>query len=386
MTSIAPYHGAAFAGHTPKRELSSSDVPRAGRKVLSASSSGARTGKNDNLKSDEPLSVNFTNIKAPVNIKPIGLSKVSPIEIEIQEQLTQFQGAVSDTISQTTTIAPETGEQTPDGFQRAEPAPSAALTQAQTLAGVISRAEQSTESFENDQQLSDAEREVVTELKRRDQEVRAHEAAHKRAGGNLASAPSYQFTRGPDNIQYAVAGEVSIDTKPVDGNPQKTIEKMETVRKAALAPSNPSSQDRRVAAQAEAVIRQARSDLNEQRDLERAEEAEAAAKAEENESLSRNNNAVNNATDNLGNVSGNVSGNNQNIDGAANTFSVQNQRSNDELTSLFGNADQGLSLARQQSEAYGNFGLNNRAQNPDSNNLIADDDRRARPQSISLTI
>lgn len=208
-------------------------------------------------------------------------------------------------------------------------------------------------------------------MKRRDREVRAHEAAHKRAGGNLASSPNYQFSRGPDNIQYAVAGEVSIDTKPVDGNPQKTIEKMETVRKAALAPANPSSQDRRVAAQAEAVIRQARSELNEQREAERAADIDDKKEVEN----SQEDRPINNLNEDQEKGFELASANRSNPNDA-NGFGGNNEQS----------FDQGLTLARQQNEAYGNFGLNNRAQNPGSFNNIDDDDRRARPQSINLNI
>lgn len=101
----------------------------------------------------------------------------------------------------------------------------------------------------------------LTELKARDREVRAHEAAHQAVGGQYAGAISYVYERGPDGAQYAVGGEVAIDTSPVDGDPQATIEKMRTVRSAALAPAEPSPQDRAVAAQAMQTMLQAQSDL-----------------------------------------------------------------------------------------------------------------------------
>lgn len=113
--------------------------------------------------------------------------------------------------------------------------------------------------------LTDAEEEQVAELRRADAEVRRHESAHAAAGGAFAGAPSFTFERGPDGQLYAVAGEVSIDTAPVDGDPAATIQKLQIVRSAALAPANPSSQDRAVAAQAEAGIRQAQGELQAQR-------------------------------------------------------------------------------------------------------------------------
>jgi hypothetical protein len=113
--------------------------------------------------------------------------------------------------------------------------------------------------------LTDVEEEQIAELSRADAEVRRHESAHAAVGGAFASAPSFTFERGPDGKLYAVAGEVSIDTGPVDGDPEATIQKLQIVRSAALAPADPSSQDRAVAAQAEAGIRQARAELQAQR-------------------------------------------------------------------------------------------------------------------------
>ena len=57
---------------------------------------------------------------------------------------------------------------------------------------------------------------------------------------------------------YAVGGEVTIDTSPVKGDPQATVAKMEVVIRAALAPADPSGQDRSVAAQATQEEAQAR--------------------------------------------------------------------------------------------------------------------------------
>ena len=56
---------------------------------------------------------------------------------------------------------------------------------------------------------------------------------------------------------------MQIDLSPVRGNPQATIAKMQQVRRAALAPGEPSGQDRQVAAQAAALEREARKELAE---------------------------------------------------------------------------------------------------------------------------
>ena len=114
---------------------------------------------------------------------------------------------------------------------------------------------------DNPQGLSEQELKQLTDLKARDREVRAHEAAHQAVGGQYAGAMSFTYQRGPDGAQYAVGGEVSIDLSPVQGNPQATIEKMRVVRAAAMAPAEPSGQDRAVAAQAMQIMLQAQSEL-----------------------------------------------------------------------------------------------------------------------------
>jgi hypothetical protein len=59
---------------------------------------------------------------------------------------------------------------------------------------------------------------------------------------------------------YAVSGEVKIDTSP-EKDPEATIRKMQKVRKAALAPAQPSATDRSVAAKASQIEAQARAEL-----------------------------------------------------------------------------------------------------------------------------
>jgi len=109
---------------------------------------------------------------------------------------------------------------------------------------------------------SPEEQREIEKLKARDREVRAHEAAHlAAAGGHARSGASFSYQRGPDGVLYAVGGEVSIDTSPVPGDPQATLAKALQVQRAALAPADPSAQDRQVAAQAAAMAIQARREL-----------------------------------------------------------------------------------------------------------------------------
>jgi hypothetical protein len=110
------------------------------------------------------------------------------------------------------------------------------------------------------QKLSPDQEKEVEKLKETDRKVRAHEQAHVAAGGAyIKGGVSFSYQKGPDGKMYAVGGEVSIDTSPVKNNPQATIAKMAVVKAAALAPADPSGQDRAVAAaatQAEAQARQ----------------------------------------------------------------------------------------------------------------------------------
>lgn len=113
--------------------------------------------------------------------------------------------------------------------------------------------------------LTDAERDQVAELRARDAEVRRHEEAHARVGGQYAGQPSYTYQTGPDGKRYAIGGEVAIDVAPVPDDPKATIAKMAIVKRAALAPAEPSGQDRRVAALADRQSLEAQAELNAQR-------------------------------------------------------------------------------------------------------------------------
>jgi len=139
------------------------------------------------------------------------------------------------------------------------------LVTAQEEAGKLRKATEDAPTPETglSSDLSEADQDKVRDLQARDREVRAHEQAHARVGGQHAGAPEYEFERGPDGRSYAVGGHVSISTAPVAGDPEATVRKMEQVKRAALAPSEPSGQDRRVAADAEAKRNDARAELNE---------------------------------------------------------------------------------------------------------------------------
>lgn len=147
-------------------------------------------------------------------------------------------------------------------------------------------------------ELTPEEEKEVEKLKKIDREVRAHEQAHQAAGGGLIrGGPNYQYQKGPDNRNYAVAGEVQIDISPVPGDPQATIMKMQQVKRAAMAPADPSPQDRAASARASQIEAQARQELAKQ-NLENVSKSMDKMSAQETE-LSNEMEASNKASANI---------------------------------------------------------------------------------------
>lgn len=109
--------------------------------------------------------------------------------------------------------------------------------------------------------LNEVELKELRRLKSRDQEVRSHEQAHLSAAGRYAAGgASFSYQKGPDGNKYAVGGEVPIDISP-EKTPEETVRKMQVVKKAALAPANPSAADRQIAAQAGMAEARARQEM-----------------------------------------------------------------------------------------------------------------------------
>ncbi|WDE11651.1 putative metalloprotease CJM1_0395 family protein [Thalassomonas haliotis] len=166
--------------------------------------------------------------------------------VSLQEQQEQDENTVGDS----TQNRDQSSEQSPD--QEAE------QNQEQGQEASASR-EPGQEAQSESEQF--AEEQEIQALRARDLEVRAHELAHASVGGSATGSPSYTYEQGPDGRKYAVGGEVSVDLSPVSGDPQATIAKMQKVHAAALAPAEPSSQDKQVAATASRIILQAQSEL-----------------------------------------------------------------------------------------------------------------------------
>ena len=104
----------------------------------------------------------------------------------------------------------------------------------------------------------------IAQLQETDSKVRAHEMAHQAAGGGLAGAPHYTLKKGPDGKDYAVAGEVPIKIEQ-SNDPKKTIEDMQQVKAAALAPADPSPQDIKVAQNADMIAAKAEIKLQQEK-------------------------------------------------------------------------------------------------------------------------
>jgi hypothetical protein len=131
--------------------------------------------------------------------------------------------------------------------------------------------------------LNSSEQNQLRQLKARDLEVRTHEQAHLAAAGQYAaSGSSFTYQRGPDGNRYAVGGEVQIDIGK-EPTPEETIQKMEVIARAALAPANPSPADRQIAAQAAMKASRARQEILQQGQ----EESDAAQSKEENTEISQ---------------------------------------------------------------------------------------------------
>jgi hypothetical protein len=137
----------------------------------------------------------------------------------------------------------------------------AASDQSQRKGQTASGDDSSESDSDQDKQKEKKEEQAIKDLKKRDTEVRTHEEAHKTAGGQFAGSPAFDMTKGPDGQSYATGGHVNIDVSAVPNDPQATINKMSQIKSAALAPAEPSSQDLKVAANADSVAAEARSEL-----------------------------------------------------------------------------------------------------------------------------
>lgn len=127
--------------------------------------------------------------------------------------------------------------------------------------------------------LTPEQQQEIAKLKDRDEEVKAHEQAHLSAASGInASAPTYTYETGPDGEKYAIGGEVSINVTQT-GDPEKDMQSAQTMKAAALAPSQPSSQDLAVAREADKMIEEDKKQIEE----EKSQESEGSSSKTTNE-------------------------------------------------------------------------------------------------------
>ncbi|MDD2942916.1 MAG: putative metalloprotease CJM1_0395 family protein [bacterium] len=129
------------------------------------------------------------------------------------------------------------------------------------------RAEKPSESTKDPstEVKSDTEKEEVRKLKARDSEVKQHEQTHAASLGPYKSGgPKYTYETGPDGKRYATGGSVPVDLSP-EKDPEQTMRKMQTIKRAAMAPAEPSAGDKQVAAQANQIESQARAQAAEEK-------------------------------------------------------------------------------------------------------------------------
>ena len=139
----------------------------------------------------------------------------------------------------------------------------------------------------NGELLSKSEMSLLRELQKADQSVKAHEMAHLAAAGGYAKGgATFSYQRGPDGQNYAVGGEVQVDTGK-EATPEATIQKMQIVRQAALAPVDPSPQDQLVAAHATLQISESSKELQLAQAVQSQQPATPAATANDNEGTAR---------------------------------------------------------------------------------------------------
>ncbi|ODN42676.1 putative metalloprotease CJM1_0395 family protein [Piscirickettsia litoralis] len=113
--------------------------------------------------------------------------------------------------------------------------------------------------------LSPAEKKLLLQLKARDAEVRRHEQAHAQAAGPyLLQGPQFSYQKGPDNKLYAIGGHVALDISK-GATPEETLKKAAVIKRAALAPAVPSSQDHNIARQADQLLQEARQQIQKEK-------------------------------------------------------------------------------------------------------------------------
>lgn len=218
------------------------------------------------------MNISANNVPIPVTITPLKAGELSLPSLNLSPPSDITSTTISDintapvvsSVNPTyekPTVAPEAGIPDQTGIKAVDAIEKPVNNEDPDIDDEQDSKSKPSVSTVNGETYSDAEIDLISALKLRDTEVSAHERAHSSVGGQYAGSPNYSYKTGPDGVKYAVSGEVSIDTSRIAGDPQATLQKAQQIKAAALAPVEPSGQDRKVAAKADQMATAARSEL-----------------------------------------------------------------------------------------------------------------------------
>ncbi|MGN7476947.1 putative metalloprotease CJM1_0395 family protein [Solibacillus silvestris] len=129
-------------------------------------------------------------------------------------------------------------------------------------------------SGKTEKELHVADAAARKDVQQAEKEVIARDNVH------AAGATTYTHVTAPDNQRYISSGEAAVQIPSANDASDETLELLEKVRQAALAPAEPSPQDLRIAESASAQIQQVRPDKAEEQ-MERGYQEETAPFANE---------------------------------------------------------------------------------------------------------
>jgi hypothetical protein len=116
--------------------------------------------------------------------------------------------------------------------------------------------------IEKNSKLTPEQQKLIEKYKSANLEVRTEEQTHLAAADNWAvRGANIESVKGLDGARYAIVGEVQIEPLAVPNDPQAAWQITQDIRQTALAPAQPSLQDHRVSAQAEAMAARASTEL-----------------------------------------------------------------------------------------------------------------------------
>jgi len=103
-------------------------------------------------------------------------------------------------------------------------------------------------------EMTRRERAVLDSLRDRHREVQEHEMDHFVTGSPYTRAPEYWCVTGPDDKMYAIGGITPMDVSPIPGDIAGTLSKYRKLKRAALAPHQPSDVDEMLAKELDRAI------------------------------------------------------------------------------------------------------------------------------------